>query len=220
MRFHYAALVLFASVVSSSSSQARAETQPLSAEQIKKTVESKMSDLKACLAVDPPPTGKLVVHYVILPTGKVDSPKAKESTTQNAKLDRCILEVFRKLTFPPPAGGATMEQLYPFTFAAPKAAPAPTAKLEEKQVIDTVTAHTEEIKACTGDATKGKAGQLTVEVDIASTGAVTAARKKASTTGADAFDTCVLTAIRKWQFPKPQGTGALTLAFPIALVAK
>ncbi len=194
------------------------EPPGLSADEVRRVVESKLGELKKCLAVDPPPTGKLVVHYVISAAGKVERPSAKSSSTGNAKLDGCIVDVFRRLEFPAPKNGIAMEQLYPFTFAAPKAAP-PPAHLDEKQVVDTVASHSADIKGCMSEATKGKAGVLTVELDIDGTGAVLAARSQKSTTTVALFDSCVLAAAKKWQFPRPEGTGILTLAFPIALNA-
>lgn len=202
---------------SSTAAEKPAEPQGLSADEVRRVVESRMGELKKCLAIDPPPTGKLVVHYVISAAGKVERPSAKSSSTGSAKLDGCIVDVFRRLEFPAPKNGIAMEQLYPFTFAAPKVAP--PAHLDEKQVIDTVTAHSADIKGCMSEATKGKAGVLTVELDVDGSGTVLAARSQKSTTTVALFDSCVLAAARKWQFPKPEGTGILTLAFPIALNA-
>src|SRR5262245_39070843 len=95
---------------------ARPDERPLSPADVRKVVESRMGDVKACMKQHAPdgPTGRVVVHYIIQPSGKVDQPSVQESSTGNKALDGCIVGIFPKLQFPSPRGGATMEELYPF----------------------------------------------------------------------------------------------------------
>ncbi len=198
---------------------AHAEEQPLSAQEVRKVVESHLGAIKGCISKESPsgPTGKVVVHYTILSNGKVEKPSVHESSTNNAKLDRCIVDVFRDLQFPPPRGGATMEQLYPFQFAA-----APVGDLLPEQVAAAVKPHLDEVKACFKPALSIDKptlnGKMIVHFVVKPTGAVSAAKVVKSDTGFAAGDTCVIEALKKWTFPKPSGKGDATIPdFPFVI---
>jgi len=186
---------------------ARADDQPLSAQEVRKTVEAHLGAIKGCISKEAPsgPTGKIVVHYFILPSGKVDKPGVQESTTTNAKLDRCIVDVFRGLQFAQPRGGATMEQLYPLQFTAPK----PVGDLAPPLVAAAINPHLGEVKACflpgVTEAKPAIKGKLIVHFTVATSGAVTAAKVVKSETAFPAGDQCVIAALKKWTFPKPTG---------------
>ena len=203
--------------------------QPLSAAEVRKVVEGRLSDVKACMKQHAPdgPTGKVVVRYLIVPTGKVDKPSVSESSTGNKALDQCIVALFPKLQFPPPRGGATMEQLYPFTFApTPKnsAPPAQTAQpgggLEREKIQATIQSHNPDILACYEKALASEpklAGTVVVEMTVDKEGRIAKTAKLESNTKYVPVDECILAAVAKWQFPKPQGGGNVVIAYPFKL---
>ena len=119
-------------------------------------------------------TGKLVVKFGILPTGKtVDA--APEHASSNAALDRCIAALFLKWEFPKPA--LAMGVVYPFVFSKP-------ATLEDTQVVETIRKHQPDVKACYDEALKQKkdlAGRFEVNFSVGPSGQVVASKIASST---------------------------------------
>jgi hypothetical protein len=199
-----------------SPSLARAEDQPLSAAEVRKVVEGSLGAMKSCMKKEAPDgaVGKLIVKYVILPTGAVEKPGIDISTTGNAKLDHCIVGVFRSLKFPPPRNSATMDQRYPFTFKPP------AASLEDNQVIDTMKAHLGDVKTCYESALKDKPelkGMITVEFTVGQDGKVVGAKKVDSSLGSAPVETCIENKAKTWVFPKPKGVGNVVFSYPFNL---
>jgi TonB family protein len=191
---------------------AQADEQPLSAGEVRMVVEAKLGSVKTCMSKEAPsgPKGKVVIHYLIMPSGKVDKASVHESTTENAKLDRCIVDVFRDLQFPKPRDNATMEQLYPFQFTAPP----PVGDLLPAVVANAVKPHLEQVKACFQPGVteeKSVHGKVIVHFVVKPTGVVASAKVVKSETGFAAGDTCLIEAIKKWTFPKPTGSGDATI---------
>jgi TonB family protein len=205
----------------------RADERPLSAAEVRKVVESKMGEVKACMKQHAPdgPTGRVVVHYVILPSGRVDRPTVQESSTGNKALDGCITAIFPKLQFPPPRGGAVLEELYPFTFAPPKDPPKPQASAPQdaktrEQIQATIQGRMKEVQDCYEKARASEPdleGVVVVEMTVDKDGKVQKTSKLESTTKHDPVDACILAAVGKWQFPKPEGGGNVVIAYPFKL---
>jgi|GEM_PF-2975074 len=194
---------------------------PLSNEEVKKTVESHLGDVKACMRDKGSATGKLVVEFAIEPDGHVTNPKPKEASS-NAALDGCIAAAFGRWTFPKPRGGALMGAIYPFVFSAPVAPPKPAVgKLTPQQVVDAVKPKLSEVKACF-DANHVKetpAGIIEVAVVVSAAGAVKEATVKSSTMKAPKLDQCIVERLKTWAFPKPEGNGEAAFVYPFAFKA-
>ena len=62
--------------------------------------------------------GKIVVTFVISPTGSVVKSTIRESTMKNASVEKCIAGRVRRFKFPAPKGGGIVEVSYPFIFKA------------------------------------------------------------------------------------------------------
>jgi TonB family protein len=187
---------------------------PLSHEEIKSTVDGHLGDVKACMRDHGAATGKLVVQFSIAPDGKVNDPKPKERSSNDA-LDKCIASAFGRWTFPKPRGGVIMGVVYPFTFAAPKAIPKGT--LDQAVIVKTVKDHQPDLAACYNAAVKAKpgiAGTVKVAFVIAPSGQVSEAKVDKSDTEWKPLDECVVTKLRSWTFPKPAGNGEVAIIYP------
>lgn len=60
--------------------------------------------------------GKLVVHFMIGPEGKVKSADSVSSTLPDSRIDSCVVKRLKGWTFPKPRGGTTVSVTYPFVF--------------------------------------------------------------------------------------------------------
>lgn len=191
---------------------------PLSHEEIKITVDKHLADVKLCMKQKGTASGKLVVKFAILPNGHVRDPKVDEGSS-NRELDGCIAEAFRGWEFPRPRGGVIMGVVYPFVFAPPKNLPT-IGTLEPGQIEGILSAHKSEVRDCYQKALSTDselAGVIKVELTVAPTGAVIGARVVDTTMKAMTVQECVTGAIKKWQFPKPQGGGNLVFSYPIIM---
>jgi TonB family protein len=202
----------------SSALAAAAGPPPLSHEEIKNVVDSHLADLKACIGQQGSATGKLVVEFGILSNGKVTDAKIKERSS-NAGLDICITQAFGRWTFPKPHGGVTMGVDYPFVFSEPP--PPPQGKLSDQQMADTVHSHKAETDVCLQNALKAKSGDkpeingtVVIGMVIDPSGKVTEATIRQNSTGSNVLDTCILTQVQTWLFPKPVPAGEFAVAYP------
>ena len=189
---------------------------PLSHDEIKRAVDSHLAEVKACMKQHGSATGKLVVKFAILPTGKT-TDAAPEHASSNAALDKCIAALFLKWEFPKPRGGVNMGVVYPFVFSKP----AKPATLDDKQVLETIRAHQPDVKACYDLALKQKpdlAGKLEVTFSVGPSGQVVASKiDDASKLKFPPLDSCIVAKTRTWQFPKPSGDGTFDFTFPFEL---
>ncbi len=62
--------------------------------------------------------GKIVVTFVISPTGRVVKSSVKQSTMKNKAVENCIASRVKRFKFPAPKGGGIVEVSYPFIFKA------------------------------------------------------------------------------------------------------
>jgi hypothetical protein len=71
-------------------------------------------------AGNPKLSGKIFTTFVIGPSGLANQTAIKSSTVKNAMVEKCVLQVIRRITeFPKPAGGASVTVTYPFTYQTP-----------------------------------------------------------------------------------------------------
>jgi Ca-activated chloride channel family protein len=60
--------------------------------------------------------GKLMLSFTIGPDGRVRAAKLKQDTVGDDALGRCVVSRIKRMRFPKPAGGGTVEVAYPFIF--------------------------------------------------------------------------------------------------------
>ena len=97
---------------------APATTGTLTTEEIRKAMRAGTPGLKRCydaeLAKDPAFEARVVVRFVISPTGRIGSATLTSPSGRTA-MDSCLLSTLRKLVFPKPHGGAVTVS-YPLIF--------------------------------------------------------------------------------------------------------
>jgi TonB family protein len=213
-------IILAATVLFGASAWAEA---PVSNEDVKKTVDSHMGDVKGCLKTHGLPNGKLVVEFAIEPDGHVKESKPKEHTS-SPSVDACIAKLFTQWTFPKPKGGVIAGELYPFQFAAAKPKAAVEGKLDQKVIISTVKAKMPEVKACYDAALKEKkddiSGKVNVAMVISADGKITEAKVNDTTTNTPKLDQCIIDHLKTWEFPKPNPPGEVAIIYPFVFDAK
>ena len=62
------------------------------------------------------------------------------------------------------------------------------------------------------------AGRITVQFTIAPAGRVVASLVQSSTVGNIAVESCIVQAVRRWEFPQPAGGGLVMVSYPFVLV--
>jgi TonB family protein len=96
------------------------EAASLPPEVVQRVVRGRLSEAQRCyetaLVRSPDLAGKLTVHFVIGTEGRVSSAAVESSDLGEAGMERCILEVFRAMSFPKPRGSVVSVR-YPLTFA-------------------------------------------------------------------------------------------------------
>jgi hypothetical protein len=190
---------------------------PLSNDEVKKTVESHLGDVKNCMITHGKATGKLVVAFAVKPDGSVENPRPQEASS-NAALDKCIAGAFGKWTFPKPRGGALAGQLYPFVFSvvAPPKQAVGTIKPEALVEVFKAKDHLEDMSVCL-KANKGKdfkQGLIKFEIVVGTDGKVKEAKVAESNTKLPKLDDCMVNKVRNWGFPKPDRGGEAAFHYP------
>jgi len=71
-------------------------------------------------AENPNMQGRVSTSFVIGSTGTVNQAGVKSTTLKNANVERCILGVIKRITFPIPKGAGMVEVSYPFKFSPVK----------------------------------------------------------------------------------------------------
>lgn len=91
-------------------------------EVIKRVINQHKQQIRYCYEVqlqrDKDLEGRVAMRWVIGKTGKVVRVQVKESSINNANVERCIASKIRTWKFPKPQGGGIVEVNYPFVFRA------------------------------------------------------------------------------------------------------
>jgi TonB family protein len=102
--------------------QEEAFTGMIDREAIRRVIQSRLREMKACyekgLNRDPSLGGKIVLEWTIGKQGRVTEASVKNSTMGNAEVEQCALSRLRTWRFPEPPVGREAEVTYPFVFAA------------------------------------------------------------------------------------------------------
>jgi TonB family protein len=92
--------------------------------------------------------------------------------------------------------------------------------LDKEIVRRVVRAHLNEVRYCYERSLVRRpslAGRVVVNFTIAPAGRVLASVLQSSTLGDNAVEACVVDAIRRWDFPKPDGGGVVIVSYPFQL---
>jgi TonB family protein len=68
------------------------------------------------LGTDPTLKGKIVLDFVIGRTGTVTDASVQDTTIHSARVESCVVQVARSLSFPKPRGRGDVKVSYPFVF--------------------------------------------------------------------------------------------------------
>ena len=95
-------------------------TGSLDREIIRRVISKHRPEIKYCyesqLVKHKDLMGKIVVTFVIAPTGSVMKAFIKQSTMKNKAVESCIVQRVKRWKFPAPKGGGVVEVTYPFIF--------------------------------------------------------------------------------------------------------
>ncbi len=95
-----------------------------------------------------------------------------------------------------------------------------SGSLDREIIRRTVRRHLNEVRYCYDHALAAHpslSGRLVVQFTIAPTGRVLAALLATSTLGNVAVESCVVAAVRRWEFPAPQAGGLASVTYPFQL---
>jgi TonB family protein len=100
----------------------------LSREVVSRVAARNQGDIRAChertLRSAPALAGRVVVRFIIGPTGAVQTADVERSTVSNSALEACVAQAVRQWTFPSPDGGGVVSVSLPYTFSVEDARPA------------------------------------------------------------------------------------------------
>ena len=88
--------------------------------EIERVVARSLSQVRYCyerqLHRSPDLAGKIVVSWVIAPSGRVSSARVRQTTMNSEAVEGCLLRRVRRWLFTPPRGGGVVVVNYPFIF--------------------------------------------------------------------------------------------------------
>ena len=92
--------------------------------------------------------------------------------------------------------------------------------LDKEIIRRTVRRHLNEVRFCYDQALAAHpslAGRVVVQFTIAPTGRVLASLLQSTSLGSPAVEACVVVAVRRWEFPQPEGGGLVSVSYPFLL---
>ncbi len=92
--------------------------------------------------------------------------------------------------------------------------------LDREIIRRIVRRHLNEVRFCYDEALVARptlAGRVVVQFSIAPTGRVLASLLQSSTLGATAAEACIVNAVKRWEFPAPEGGGLVMVSYPFQL---
>ncbi len=94
--------------------------------------------------------------------------------------------------------------------------------LDKEIIRRIIRRHLNEVRFCYEKELLRKAdlyGRVTIQFTISGTGQVVASIVQQSTMNAPAVEQCIADAVKRWEFPKPQGGGIVIVSYPFVLKA-
>lgn len=124
--------------------------------------------------------------------------------------------------YPPPAPDAPPASAFEPDpkLNLPRAPGVPGGSLDKEIVRRVIRSHIDEVKDCYEKGLETEptlAGQINVEFKIGPTGQVISSVMKGSTMNSPAVETCTVTAVSRWEFPKPTDGGMVVINYPFIL---
>lgn len=90
--------------------------------QIDTVIRRNLNPIRYCyqreLAADPTLSGQVTIRFTIRSNGSVDTAETLSTTMNNATVEQCIAEQFRRMEFPKPDGDGPVTVDYPFDFSS------------------------------------------------------------------------------------------------------
>lgn len=217
-------------------------TGTLSKEYIRKTVvEEALPLVKECydnlLETDPDAVGRVVLQFAIMGDESVggiveEVGFSEDSELQDEDFRECVAQSMMSTVFDPPAGGGRVVIHYPFVFTNEDDTPQPAddgkpiprvrqaeatvGPLDKDIIRRIVRAHIEEVRHCYSQGLAKNpdlAGRVAVQFTIATTGRVSEAGIASSTLDDENVNMCIVEAVKRWKFPKPDDVVAVTYPF-------
>jgi hypothetical protein len=114
------------------------------------------------------------------------------------------------------AGGVGKGQVGGVVTRATSRSVATQGSIDREAVAKVINSHLQEVYACYERALlkdTGLAGKVVLEWTIGGTGSVVAAKTKSSTLRNGTVEACILSSLKKWQFPSPKG-GVVIISYP------
>jgi TonB family protein len=94
--------------------------------------------------------------------------------------------------------------------------------LDKEIIRRIIRRHINEVKFCYEKELTRQAnlmGRVMIQFTIAGTGNVIASIVQSSTMNSPPVEQCIAAAVRRWEFPKPQGGGIVVVTYPFVLKA-
>ena len=94
--------------------------------------------------------------------------------------------------------------------------------LDKEIIRRTIRRHINEVRFCYEQELtthRELAGRMVVQFNIAGNGQVLSSVMQSSTLGNVRVESCTLLAVRRWEFPKPQGGGLVNVSYPFVFAA-
>jgi TonB family protein len=93
----------------------------LSREVIRRVIQRHINEVRFCyeqqLNARPDLEGRVMVSFIIAPSGAVQSAAVGNTTINNSNVEACIVQAVRRWTFPAPDGGGVVGVNYPFVLS-------------------------------------------------------------------------------------------------------
>ncbi|MFK7988836.1 MAG: TonB family protein [Sandaracinaceae bacterium] len=96
----------------------------------------------------------------------------------------------------------------------PSEASPSTGRLSRTVIQRVVRRHTSEIQRCYERADNRPEGRVNVMFTIGRTGRVESANLRESTLHHPGIESCILSSVRRWTFPRPEGDGTVAVSYP------
>jgi TonB family protein len=92
-----------------------------------------------------------------------------------------------------------------------------TAQLSKDEIFRVISAHIGELQYCYEKqlrTTAGLAGRVVLEWAVTGTGSVGVVKVATSSLSSPEAVNCMIDKVKKWKFPKPQGSGSVEVVYP------
>ncbi len=172
--------------------------------------------------------GKVTLAWRVNGAGAPIEASLVESTLRDADAEACMLDRVRGWRFP--ASGAKEPAFFTYRVKFPSApeplerAAAPEVPaapgLSQEQIAKTISEHSFEVKSCYEwrlEARPTLSGTLKVGWHVLADGSTSDVHFEDSTLDDPKTEDCVISRVRSWRFPKPQGGGVVSVSFPWVL---